>query len=149
VTAFPIDGRLVVLPPDQITHADVFHRLKPGIQATSLTRVLGRRSPADDDGHGSTTRRILLATPDAEIPSGVRMALRIRSISASCMRTSMPHPCYERMTDIRCVAQKCISSMISIRGVGTCQAGLWAPLQSVLFHLKVRPNVHRQQCLPN
>jgi hypothetical protein len=54
-----------------------------GIQLKSLTRVLGRRSPAPSSPLAlpaavgrpeSTPRRILLATPDAETPSGVRMA---------------------------------------------------------------------------
>lgn len=90
-----------------------------GIQPVSLARVLGRRSPAADDRPGSTPRRILLATPDAEIPSGVRIALRIRSISASCMRTSMPHPCYERMNDIWSVgAEMRLSRSSQLSGTG-------------------------------
>jgi hypothetical protein len=111
-----------------------------GIPRTSLMRVnlpasrcptplsLGRRSPtassplpspAADDRPGSIPRRILLATPAAEIPSGVRLALRIRSISASCMRTSMPHPCYERMNHTWYVRRNAPVTTFSIeRGTG-------------------------------
>jgi hypothetical protein len=70
-----------------------------GIQPASLARVTlpasrrstapasARRSAADRPG--LTPRRIPLGAPDAEIPSGVRMALRIRSISASSMPQSL------------------------------------------------------------
>jgi hypothetical protein len=139
-----------------------------GIQRTPLTGVtlpasrcptalsLGRRSPtassplpspAADDRPGSTPRRILLATPDAEIPSGVRMALRIRSISASCMRTSMPHPCYERMNDchdlLNCARYRGLVSRL-MRSRGLERVGLRRGLKNTGFLRAARPQKRRK-----